>query len=71
MRGLARSIRSAIAANRSVRASSRSVAAGISAVSRAIALAIRGSAILAFGFVDGGAQISAVALQQLCGIAAA
>src|SRR5258706_6395562 len=71
MRGLAHSIRSAIAANRSVRASRRPATVGISAVSRAIALAVRGSAILARGLIDGGAEIAAVALEQLRGFAAA
>jgi hypothetical protein len=64
-------IRSAIAANRSVRASRRSAAAGISAVSHAIALSGCGSAIASLGRADGGAQIAAVALQELRGFAQA
>src|SRR5512135_2742448 len=71
MRGLARSIRSTIAANTSVRARRRSAAAGISAISRAIALPVCGSGIVAGGRIDGGAQIAPVALQQLRGFAAA
>src|SRR4051812_31651711 len=69
MRGFTCAIRSASAANRSVRAKRRAAAAGISAVSRAIALAICGSVILACEFVDSGAQISCVALEQLRGFA--
>src|SRR5262249_60766309 len=70
MRGLARSIRSATAANTSLRARKRPVAAGISAVSRAIALPA-GAAIVVRGRFDGGAQIAPVAPQQLRGLAAA
>src|SRR5476649_761464 len=71
MRGLACLIRSTIGANTSLRARRRSAAAGISAVSRAIALTICGSAIVAGGRVDGGAQIAPVTRQQLRGFAAA
>src|SRR5215510_10025555 len=75
MRGLACSIRSAIAVNASVRARRRFAACGISMVSRAIALSACRSAIFTrgrfLGCVDGGAQVAAVALEQLRGFAAA
>src|SRR5262249_60237237 len=64
-RGLACSICLTIVVNTSVRARRRSAAAGISAVSRPIALSVCGSAIIASGRVDGGAQIAPMALQQL------
>src|SRR5215475_7964003 len=70
MRGFACSIRAAIAAMASVRASRRSAAAGISAISRPIALPVCGSAIVARGFLDGGAQIAAMAFEQLRGLVA-
>src|SRR6476646_3102241 len=65
MRGLARSIRAAMAATTSVFARRRSAAVGISAISRPIALPVCGSAIAACGFFDGGAQIADMALEQL------
>src|SRR5262249_6292154 len=70
MRGLARPIRSAIAAKMSVRARRRSAAAGISAVSRAMALPVC-STIAARGRFNGGTKIAPMALQQLSGFAAA
>src|SRR5215470_5448353 len=65
MRGLACSIRAAIAEMASVRARRRAAAAGISAISRPIALPVCGSAIAARGFFDGCAQIAAMAFEQL------
>src|SRR5215467_8077357 len=65
MRGFACSIRAAIAAIASVCARRRSAAAGISAISRPIALPVCGSAIAARGLFDGGAQIAAMAFEQL------
>src|SRR5262245_20071217 len=65
MRGLACSIRAAIAEMASVRARRRSAAAGISAVSRPIALPVCASAIAARGFFDGGAQIAGMAVAEL------
>src|SRR5690242_16165666 len=64
MRGFARSIFSAMPANRSARARSRSAATGISAVSRAIALR-DGSAGITFELINRGSQIAAVAFEQL------
>src|SRR5690349_18171268 len=71
MRGFARSILSAMPANRSARPRSRPAAAGISAVSRAIALAAGDSALATFELVDRGPQIAAMPLEQLRGLGAA
>src|SRR5215813_12362856 len=71
MRGFTRSIRSTMAATTSVQANREAATAGISAISRAIALAACGSVIAAGTLVDGLAQISPFAPEQLCGFAEA
>jgi hypothetical protein len=59
-----------MAATTSVFARRRSAAVGISAISRPIALPVCGSAIAACGLFDGGAQIAAMAFEQLHRLAA-
>src|SRR4051812_7668959 len=69
MRGAAACTRATASAMRGLSARTRAAAAGISAISRAMAVS-RASAPGISDFVDGGAQIALVPLQQVIGVRA-